>query len=76
MTTKRPRYEVEWWGVPEETLRAERRPVLRAPRGGKRGYRSREEARAAIDAYVYRLGDIGGTIEAAHSPRIYEIRTR
>ena len=64
------RYEIRWYGSPETTTRAARGYCGRAPRGGKRGYRTRERAQVMLRRYLERCGQWAGTVEAAHSPRI------
>lgn len=61
-------YEIEWHGRPELTLAAGRVKAGKAPRGG-RHVKTLEQAQGLIARYLKRCGSLGGTVDAAHSPR-------
>ena len=70
-------YTIEWTGNVDGTLRGrtysdgvDALPVPPAPRGP---YSSRAAADEAIAAYIAQCEDLGGTVRAAHNPRVTEV---
>lgn len=55
---------MEWHAI----VRWGQGPYRMPPRGP---YRTRGEAEAALDRYAERMGSLWGTIQAAHSVRVY-----
>ena len=64
-------FEIMWHGSPTLTIEALGARPGRIPHGG-RHMRTREEAEEKLAKFIARCGAHGGTVAAAHSPRIVQ----